>query len=222
MSVPPNPVEAPAHVLSLLDRLHAESSAQEAALGKYSSKSTGFDDLMRDKFIALDQDKCHFVYLICRAIRARNVIEVGTSFGVSTMYLALAVGSNAKLLGQAGTVIATEKESTKAKKARQYWHEAGERVESQIELREGDFLTVCLSYQHLCARLIQQVWAPLALPALKLVEHKLRLGAVIIIDNSISSAAQYADLLTYLRTPEHGFTSVTIPYSNGLEMVMKI
>ena len=138
MSTMPNPVEAPAHLLSLLDRLHAESSAQEAALGNYSSESIGFDDLMRDKFIALNQDKCHFVYLICRALRARNVVEVGTSFGVSTMYLALAVGSNAALLGQSGTVIATEKESTKIEKARQYWHEAGQPVESHIELREGN------------------------------------------------------------------------------------
>ncbi|KAL8822301.1 MAG: hypothetical protein Q9191_006960 [Dirinaria sp. TL-2023a] len=221
MSASPNPVEAPAHILSLLNRLHAESSAQEAALGNYLSKSAGFDDLMRDKFIALDQDKCHFVYLICRAIRARNVIEVGTSFGVSTMYLALAVGSNAKLLGQAGMVIATEKESSKAQKARQYWHEAGERVESQIELREGDLQETLASDLPTVDLLLLDIWAPLALPALKLVEHKLRSGAVIIVDNSISSAAQYADLLTYLRTPEHGFTSVTIPYSNGLEMVMK-
>ena len=133
-----NAVEAPAHVLSLLDRLHAESSAQEAALGNYWSESIDFDDLMRDKFIALDQDKCHFLYLICRAIFAKNVVEVGTSFGVSTIYLALAVGSNAARLGQSGRVIATENESPKIKKAREYWHEAGEQVESRIELRAGD------------------------------------------------------------------------------------
>lgn len=141
----PKPVEAPAHVLSLLDRLHAESSAQEAVLGDYLTESTGFDDLMRDKFIALDQDKCHFLYLMCRAILARNVVEVGTSFGVSTMYLSLAVGSNAKFLGQPGKVIATENERTKIKKAREYWHEAGEQVESHIQLREGDLLETLAS-----------------------------------------------------------------------------
>ena len=138
MSALPNPVDAPAHILSLLDRLHAESSAQEAELGNYLSESDGFDDLMRDKFIALDQDKCHFVYQICRAIFASNVVEVGTSFGVSNLYLALAIGSNRTYLGQPGKVIATENESTKIKKAREYWHEAGRQVEGQIELREGD------------------------------------------------------------------------------------
>ena len=66
-----------------------------------------------------------------------------------------------------------------------------------------------------------QVWAPLALPALKLVEPKMRPGTVIIIDNSISSASRYAELLAYLRAPGNGFTSLTIPYSKGLDMVIK-
>lgn len=137
----PNPVLAPTHVLELLDRLHEESSTQEAALGPYLSTSDGFDDLMRDKFIALDQDKCQFVYLLARSIGACNIVEVGTSFGVSTIYLALAVGQNLKSRGGEGTVIGTERESTKAKKAREYWKEAGEEVVARhIDLREGDLL----------------------------------------------------------------------------------
>jgi predicted O-methyltransferase YrrM len=140
-SSPPNPVVAPPHVLVLLDRLHKESNTQEAALGTYLSTSDGFDDLMRDKFIALDQDKCQFVYQLARAIGAYNVAEVGTSFGVSTIYLALAVGSNLERSGGKGMVIATEKESSKAEQARKYWKEAGdELVASHIDLREGDLL----------------------------------------------------------------------------------
>ncbi len=96
---------------------------------------------MRDKFIALDQDKCQFLYQLARAIGARNIAEVGTSFGVSTIYLALAVGSNLERIGGEGTVIATEKESTKAEKARRHWKEAGdELVTRHIDLREGDLL----------------------------------------------------------------------------------
>lgn len=139
MSALPNPVDAPAHILSLLNRLHAKSSAEEAAVSEHLSNTVYVHDLFRDKFNALDQDKAHCLYMLCRAIRARNVVEVGTSFGVSTIYLALAVGSNAASLGQPGKVIATEIESKKATRAREHWHEAGEQVESLIELREGDF-----------------------------------------------------------------------------------
>ncbi|KAF9877266.1 O-methyltransferase [Colletotrichum karsti] len=65
-------------------------------------------------FIALDEDKCHFTYQLVNAMGATNIIEAGTSFGVSTIYLALAVGKTTAATGKSGIVIATEKEPEKA------------------------------------------------------------------------------------------------------------
>lgn len=62
------------------------------------------------------------------------------------------------------------------------------------------------------------VWAPLALPALRLVEPHFRPGAVVICDNSISSADRYADLQAYMRDPKNGYANLTVPFKNGLEM----
>ncbi|KAL7959338.1 S-adenosyl-L-methionine-dependent methyltransferase [Trichoderma compactum] len=225
MSAPaPNPVVAPDHVHALLNRLHEESLTQEAALpSTYLSNPDGFDDLMRDKFIALDQDKCQFVYQLARAIGARNIAEIGTSFGVSTIYLALAVGSNAERLGGEGNVIATEKEYTKAEKARQYWKEAGDDlVTRHIDLREGDLLETLKNSVPQLDLVLIDIWAPVALPALKLLEPKLRSGAVVIIDNSISSATRYKELLGHLRSPTNGYTNLTLPYCKGLELSVKI
>ncbi|KAL5089554.1 hypothetical protein Trisim1_005247 [Trichoderma cf. simile WF8] len=225
MSVPaPNPVVAPDHVHALLNRLHEESLTQEAALpSTYLSKPEGFDDLMRDKFIALDQDKCQFVYQLARAIGARNIAEIGTSFGVSTIYLALAVGSNLDRFGGEGKVIATEKEHTKAERARQHWKEAGDDlVTRHIDLREGDLLETLKNDVPQLDLVLIDIWAPVALPALKLLEPKLRSGAVVIIDNSISSATRYKELLGHLRSPTNGYTNLTLPYSKGLEMCVKI
>ena len=154
----PTAIEAPQSVLDLLNRLHKLSLDQEdnmrAPEGAYSTLKewlTGNQDkaevenkrneIMLDKFIALDADKASFVYSVIRATGALNVVEAGTSFGVSTIYLALAVGQNAKAAGKqpgAAKVIATEFESSKAEQARKYWSEAGDSVEPWIELREGD------------------------------------------------------------------------------------
>ena len=60
---------------------------------------------MADKLVALDRRKAEFCYLTCRAISARRVVEVGTSFGVSTLYLAAAVRDNG-----GGVVFAAEYE----------------------------------------------------------------------------------------------------------------
>jgi predicted O-methyltransferase YrrM len=135
----PNPLQGfPAHISSLLARLHAESKTQESALSNEDFKDRSFDDVMRDKFIALDEDKAQFVFQLCRAINAKTIVEAGTSYGVSTIYLALAVAANVAATGGQGRVIATEYESTKASKAREHWQECGPTVTGVIDLREGD------------------------------------------------------------------------------------
>lgn len=132
--------DVPAHTLSLLNRLHAESAAQEAELDASAYKPDTVDANMRDKFIALDQDKCHFIYQLCLATGAKTIVEAGTSYGVSTIYLALAVASNIATFGGAGKVIGTEHEPEKATQARKYWEECGSSVSEVIDLREGDLL----------------------------------------------------------------------------------
>lgn len=147
-----NAIRAPANVQDLLSRLHGLSLDQEEQLGlgdggstinKAAASKETFDNLMRDKFIALTEDKATFVHQLIRAKGALTVVEAGTSFGVSTIYLALAVGQNAIDAGVSpgqARVITTEYEASKAAKAREHWKEAGDAVKSWIELREGDIL----------------------------------------------------------------------------------
>ncbi|KAL1859841.1 hypothetical protein Plec18170_001787 [Paecilomyces lecythidis] len=154
----PSPVDAPQHVLRLLEELHQKSLEQEAAISKKGkvfssdvlgdledqhpsgSKEAEFDRLMLDKFIALDEDKCHLMYQLIGAMGATNVVEAGTSFGVSTIYLAFAIAKTKAATGKSGIVIATEKEKTKADIARKHWAQCGPTVQQEIELREGDLL----------------------------------------------------------------------------------
>ena len=247
----PSPVRAPKHVLELLSRLHAASLEQEAAISSkkkvFSSEiisdiekrlagqgdaKTDFDKLMLDKFIALDEDKCHFVYQLINATGATNVIEAGTSFGVSTIYLALATSQAKAATGKTGTVIATEKEPQKAATARAYWKECG--IEDHVDLRVGDLLEtlkdnvpevdLLLLDSEVCVQIprIQltnaPVWSALALPTLKTVLPKLRHGAVVLTDNTISGVEGYKDLLAFLRDPKNGFQNSTLPFTNGFEM----
>lgn len=127
-------VPASQATLELLRDLHTQALTEPP----YVSTDNEHESAVLDKFVALDPDKCALVYLLLRATGARFVVEAGTSFGVSTIYLALAVGQNAALLDAPGKVIATENEHTKAIRARQHWKRAGDEVEKWIELREGD------------------------------------------------------------------------------------
>ena len=51
-----------------------------------------------------------------------------------------------------------------------------------------------------------------------LVMARLKRGAVVVTDNSISGAERYKELFEYLRDPASPFTNLTLPFENGLEM----
>ncbi|PYH41578.1 O-methyltransferase [Aspergillus saccharolyticus JOP 1030-1] len=206
------------HILSLLSKLHNQSAAQEAHLTWDDFEPGTVDEKMRDKFIAIEQDKAYFLYQMGLATGAKTIVETGTSYGVSTIYLALAVAANVEATGGPGKVIATEHEPAKARKAREHWNACGSSVHNLIELREGDVKATLKHELGTVDMLLLDIWGPLLLPVLKLVQPALRPGAVIITDNTISAAEHCKELLDYMRAPESGFRSLTLPFNNGLEL----
>ena len=108
---------------------------------------------------------------MCRALRAQRVVEAGTSFGVSTLFLAAAVrdnlpnGAEVQLHGGARPiVIGTEREPEKARIARGHFAEAG--LSDLIELREGDLRETLVDVQGPVDFMLIDIWTPMARPAL--------------------------------------------------------
>ncbi|CAK7205097.1 hypothetical protein SEUCBS139899_007862 [Sporothrix eucalyptigena] len=214
--------DEPAHIRELLTRLHAESKAQEANITRedYDNRSS-MHDVMRDKFIALDEDKAHYIYQLLRATGATTIVEAGTSFGVSTIYLALAALANAKATnGKKALVVATEHEPTKAERAREHWNMCGDDVVSAIDLRVGDLRETLKMNLKEVDFLLLDIWTPMALPTLKIVQPHLRHGAMIIADNTIMAADSYKEFLDYIRAPGSGFIDTTVPFEGGLEVMV--
>ncbi|RAL14857.1 O-methyltransferase [Aspergillus homomorphus CBS 101889] len=206
------------HILSLLSKLHNQSAAQEANLSWDDFEPEAVDEKMRDKFIAIEQDKAYFLYQMGLATQAKTIVEAGTSYGVSTIYLALAVAANAAVTGVPGKVIATEHEPEKSKRARGNWDACGSPVSDVIELREGDIRETLKCDLGEVDMLLLDIWGPMLLPVLKLVQPALRPGAVIIADNTIAAAEHCKELLDYMRAPGSGFRNLTLPFNNGLEL----
>src|SRR5262245_12013563 len=208
-----NSIQSDPTLAAVLDRLHERSEAQNGELGEYFGRriadgslvGRSFDDdaisFLSDKLVALERPKAEFCYRVCRALRARRVVEAGTSHGVSTLYLAAAVRDNLREDGGTGVVIGTEHEPRKAEAARRHFAEAG-RAEF-IELREGDLPGTLTDLTGPIDFMLLDIWVPVALPALKAVEPHLRPGAVIIADNTTTYREPYADYFAYI-TEENG------------------
>src|SRR5262245_23702089 len=190
------------HVDDLLDRLYAQHASQNEDMAAYFTARTqegsswkGFDArtnlFLKDKLVALDRNKAEFCYQVCRSVGARRIVEAGTSFGVSTMFLAAAVRDNVRANGADGVVIATEHEPKKANAARANFAEAG--LAQFIDLREGDLRETLADVGGPVDFMLVDIWTPMARPALELVAHRLRVGAVVVCDNTEQFRHAYND-----------------------------
>jgi predicted O-methyltransferase YrrM len=210
-----------------IDALQAQSVAQEAETGAYFGERArkgelswdGLDaashQFMADKFVALEPIKAEFCHQLCRALRATRVVEVGTSYGVSTLYLADAVRANG-----GGTVIATEHEAAKAAFARASFAEAG--MADLIDLREGDLRETLKVIEGPVDFVLMDIWTEMCRPAIELIGPHLRPGAVVVADNTDGMFRHsYRHFFEYVNDPKNGLTTMTLPFKGGLELVVK-
>jgi predicted O-methyltransferase YrrM len=187
----------------LLDRLHARSDGQIQATSDYFRQRAergelsweGMDEgghrFMSDKLVALDRDKAEFCYLLCRALGARRVVEAGSSLGVSTLYLAAAVRDN------------------------------GGGLAEFIDLRQGDLRETLKEVGGLVDFMLIDIWVEMARPALELVSPHLRVGAVVVADNTAAVPEPYRAYFEFLADPKNRFRTQTLPFQGGLELTVR-
>ncbi|KZL71787.1 o-methyltransferase protein [Colletotrichum incanum] len=212
-------LEAGPGTLAVLRDLHIQALIEPP----YVSTDSQPFSVALDRFVALDPYKCALVYLLFWATGATYVVEAGTSFGVSTIWLALAVGQNAAAKGSGGKVIATENEPTKAKKAREHWKRAGPEVNQHIELREGDLReTLKTDLPKQIDFLLLDIWSPLAMPTLAVVKPRLKKGALIVVGNIIASQTGYKELIKHLDDARNGFKTTRLPHKGGLRIAVYV
>jgi len=144
------------------------------------------------------------------------VIEAGTSYGVSALYLAAAVRDN-DLPG--GIVIGTEIEPDKVKIARDNFRKAG--LNDYIDLREGDLRNTLKDLDGPVDFLLVDIWE-VALPALELVSPHLGPGAIVACDNTAVDIAEYEEYFEFINDPRNRFRTMTVPFEGGFEISVRI
>jgi predicted O-methyltransferase YrrM len=212
----------------LLADLHARSDAQLEELRLFEQERArrahplSDEEIKRfrsDKLVALDRDKAEFCYQLCRATQARRMVEVGTSYGVSTLYLAAALRDTIAESGGHGLVIGTEYEAEKAAAAHAHFETAA--LSRYIELRQGDLRETLREIDGPIDFLLVDIWISVARPALELVAPHLRPGAIVICDNTEVHRNEYADYFAFLDNAANGFQTITLPFRGGLEMSVR-
>jgi len=217
---------------AVLTRLDEQGRRQEAEMRRYydakrqsarrtTDPASKVDmDFVRDKLVALDPEKCDLCYMLCRAIGARRVVEFGTSFGVSTIYLAAAVRDTVREQGGEGIVVGTEIEPSKAEVAAANITEAG--LSPFVEVRVGDARETLKEAGGPVDFLLLDSWIPLVRPVMEVMAAQLRPGAIVLCDNVERYEREYSDYTSFVRDPKHGFRSVLLSHQGGLELSIKL
>lgn len=209
---------ASAQLEAVLDRLFAATAAQEddqmpappPRLASWAEASAAeLAEALQDAYIPISAEAGKLLYAVIRASRPETVVEFGTSFGISTIYLAAAVTDNGT-----GHVLTTELSSKKVKAAGANLREAG--VEAAVTILEGDALETLADVPAPVGVVLLDGWKDLCLPVLRLLEPKLAPGALVAADDTNGPAM--ANYLAYIRDPANGYVTVAFPVEDGMEI----
>jgi len=165
------------------------------------------------KMLNITRDTGEFLLLIARAIEARNILEIGTSNGYSTLWLAYAVQP------LSGTVTTVERSQFKADLARENFERVsmvpwikqhvGDATEFLKQQVDNSFGLIFLDSDR-----AQYVgwWNDL--------QRVMTLGGLMIVDNAVSHANEMKDFVAVVRqTP--GYLASLVPVGNGELLVLK-
>lgn len=187
---------------ALLAELEAFGKAHDAATTDYSRK-----------MLNITRDTGEFLLLLARAIEARRILEIGTSNGYSTLWLAYAVQQFS------GSVITIEHSPAKAEMAREIlarvslapWvqlieGDAGEILERQADRSFGLVFLDADRQQYV------SWWSDL--------QRVLALGGLLVVDNAVSHADEMQAFVGVVqKTP--GYLTSLVPVGNGEWMILK-
>lgn len=205
-------------VAALLAREHEQAGRDAEKLAGARARidrakadgSFSYDLYPDDVYLAIEPAMGRFLYLAARAIGARHIVEFGTSFGISTVYLAAA----AQLTR--GSVIGSELVEAKAQKARANLAEAG--LSKLAQIRAGDALQTLKALEDQVDFLFLDGWKDCYVPVLDLLTPALRPGAIVAADNIATFPDELQRYLDRVSKPDGRFQTVVVPFESGLAL----
>lgn len=201
-----------ARVRDTIARLHTtRRHPDRSAMGADKDPSPA---AFADIGFSIDPLQGDLIYLLCRAIGARRVVDFATSVGMSALYFAAAVRDNG-----GGLVIGSELVAEKAATARRNLAEAG--LAECVDIRVGDARDTLRDLGGPVDFILVDGWPgtgakSLARDVIELTAPQLRVGGCVLNDNA------EPDFLEFIRDPVNGFVSLSLPIKRGTEVALKI
>jgi predicted O-methyltransferase YrrM len=202
-------------VVAVIERMQAERRRPPTGGPRENPADSHNPFDYSDIGFSIHPEQGDLIYMLCRGMRATRVVEFATSVGMSTLYFAAAMRDNG-----GGKVIGSELVPAKVATAKRNLVEAG--LADYAEIREGDARQTLrdlggpVDFALIDGWPLDDEGPSLALQVIKMVAPQLRLGGYVMNDNA------EPDFLDFIRDPQNGFLSVTLPLKKGTEFSVKV
>jgi predicted O-methyltransferase YrrM len=209
------------NVVEVLERLFTAAEQSETALDELAESEASrlitsksgyrqFYGLMKDIPLPVSRETGSLLYMLTRSTGAQSILEFGTSYGVSTIYLAAALRDNG-----GGQIITTEFEPSKVARARQHITEAG--LMDFVEIREGDALqTLAHDLPERLDLVLLDGAKALYMDILELVRQRLHPGSLVIADDTHRCPEYVQSIRAETRT------YLSVPLAGDVELSMRL
>jgi predicted O-methyltransferase YrrM len=211
-----------ADVAHTLARLHREASRRDLRVfaralpaiiaGKFTGRPVfeSAEPYLSQAYIPVSEEFGRFMYLTALSRGARNIVEFGSSYGISSIYLAAAARETG------GFFTGTEKDADKAQVAIANLSDAG--LSRWSDIREGDALESLAPLEGPVDFLFLDGWKDLYIPVLQLIEPKLSPGAVIFADNIRSFRKTLKPFVDYVSDSANGYETSLLGIGSGVSL----
>lgn len=193
------------------ERIAAVLAAYHARIAEERAAPRPVSQGERDeRLLAVGPETGRFINIIAKSLTAPTILEIGTFYGYSGIWLAEA----ARAFG--GRVITLELQDYKSAYARQKATEAG--LAEHIDFRIGDAVELIAGLTERIDFVLLDLWKDLYVPCLEAFYPKLNPGAIIVADNMIRPGGE--DVARYGRAVrgKPGISSVLLPVGSGVEV----
>jgi predicted O-methyltransferase YrrM len=194
---------------ALLTHYHARIAEEDRVM---KSDPAGVS-ARRDEFLlAVGPEVGRLMHALIIGRGAKRILELGTSYGYSTAFLADAARETG------GRVYTMDLAANKQQYARAQLEQAG--LLPQVDWMQGDATQMLKTLEGPFDFVLLDLWKNLYVPCLDLFYGKLAQNAVIVADNMLFPEVVRADAEAYRRAvkAKGNLQSVLLPIGNGIEL----
>jgi predicted O-methyltransferase YrrM len=193
-------------VLELYNQRMRDEQAMRRGGGGPGSPGLGIDQFL----LAVGPETGQLINILAKSLKAPHILEIGTSYGYSGIWLAEA----ARAAG--GRLTTLELQDYKSAYAREMSAKAG--LAEHVDFKVGDALEAIAAMPAGIDFVLLDLWKDMYTPCLEAFYPKLNPGAIIVADNMImpggEGIAQYAAAIR----AKPDLDSILIPVGSGLEI----